>query len=352
MKNPFKLFENANKSCYLLNDRFYINYFCETDISEGYVVLDKDGVTCFTDARYFYQAKPKLISAGVNAMLYKDLDSVKEYIDGKGYTTVYIDFDTATVRNYEEYKNKFQVVLDGAENLKKLRAVKTESELERIKKACEITQKSYYEALKSVKEGMTESELRDILVDLYLKNGAEGESFDTIVAFGANSAVPHHETGETKLSKGMPILIDTGCRVNGYLSDYTRTAYFGTPTERFKYCYEAVKKANEYAIEKITAKTPCNVADGYARDTLKEHGLDKNFTHSLGHGIGLQVHEYPMLSPKYSDGLENGNVFTIEPGVYFDGEFGIRIEDTVVLKDGLVERLFSDGKDLIIINKD
>ncbi len=349
MKNPASLFKNGEKNCYLLTDRFYRRYFCDVDIPEGVVLLDANGVTCFTDARYFSAVKLPLTRASVTPVLLKGFETVSEHIVKSGYQKIYIDFDTTTVRDFEKYKGVLPDILDGSKNLQILRSVKSESELDNIRKACEITQKAYYQTLKIVREGMTEIELKEVLCSLYLEYGAEGEVFDTIVAFGENGAIPHHQTGETRLKKGMPILIDTGCKVNGYISDYTRTAFFGQPPKKFIDCYNAVKKANELAIEKITDGTKTFVADGYARDYLKEVGLAEYFTHSLGHGVGLEVHEYPTLSPKTDDEIRNGTVFTIEPGVYFDGEFGIRIEDTVALIDGKTVRLYTDNKELIIL---
>jgi Xaa-Pro aminopeptidase len=140
-----------------------------------------------------------------------------------------------------------------------------------------------------------------------------------------------------------------GCKVNGYCSDITRTAFFGKPSKKFIDCYNAVLNANQIAIENIGEKTLTDKADAFARDYLKEQGVGEFFTHSLGHGVGLEIHEYPTLSPKKSQVLENGMVFTIEPGVYFDGEFGIRIEDTVTLESGKIKRLFNDSKELLIL---
>ena len=140
-----------------------------------------------------------------------------------------------------------------------------------------------------------------------------------------------------------------GCTVDGFCSDLTRTSYFGKPTEKFIKCYQAVKEANEIAEQKIKSGETAKQADAYARKHLKEYGIDKYFTHSLGHGLGLYVHEYPALSKRRNDKLKTGMVFTVEPGVYFDGEFGIRIEDTVLLTENGVKRLYSDDKELLIL---
>ena len=126
-------------------------------------------------------------------------------------------------------------------------------------------------------------------------------------------------------------------------------AFFGEPSKEFLDCYDAVLKANEQAIEKITCGVTTCDADGYARKVLSDLGLGEYFTHSLGHGVGLEIHEYPAVSPRTKEKLKNNVVFTIEPGVYIDGKFGIRIEDTVVLKNGKVKRLFTDDKNLILL---
>ena len=331
----------------LITDYVTRKYLTGVDISEGVVILT-DKITCFTDARYFYAAKPVLENVGVTALLLKGFESVSEYLVQNGIDTLYIDYSRATVKEYKEYRKKFKVK-DLTSKLERARSVKSEKELALIEKACVIAQKAYHDAIKTVKKGITETQLKNTIEKNMVKFGASGPAFPTIVAFGANSAVPHHETGETVLEDNMPILVDMGCSVEGYLSDLTRTAFFGTPTGRFLSCYDAVKKANELAIEKITQGTDTYTADCYARSYLKEKGLDEYFTHSLGHGVGMEVHEFPTLSPRKKDKLKNGMVFTIEPGVYFDGDFGIRIEDTVVLSSGKVKRLFSDSKELIIL---
>ena len=142
-----------------------------------------------------------------------------------------------------------------------------------------------------------------------------------------------------------------GALVGGYMSDITRTVYFGEPDEEFKNRYRAVLYANVIAEQKIVAGVTAKEADAFARDYLKEEGLDKYFTHSLGHGVGYEIHEFPTLSKRSDAIIEENMVFTVEPGVYFDGKYGIRIEDTVVVKDGRVKRLFSDDKSLYIVNK-
>ena len=186
------------------------------------------------------------------------------------------------------------------------------------------------------------------------KLGAQGLSFETIVAFGANAAVPHHETGLKTLKFGDEILIDFGCRVNGYCSDITRTFLFGDDGkhEEFKKAYKCVLEAHLLAQQKIVAGMTGKEADAVAREYLKACGYGELFTHSLGHGIGLNVHEMPSISPRGETALCDGMVFSDEPGVYKAGEFGIRIEDTVTLMNGKIKSFMSKtDKSLVILNR-
>ena len=184
------------------------------------------------------------------------------------------------------------------------------------------------------------------------KLGAQGLAFDTIVAFGAHAAVPHHETGNTKLKFGDEILIDFGCRVNGYCSDITRTFLFGDDKkhEAFKKAYDAVLTAHELVKEQLISGMTGEQGDAIARNYLETQGYGKLFTHSLGHGIGLNVHEFPSVRPKGVDILQDGMVFSDEPGVYVKGEYGILIEDTITLKDGKVKSFMSKtDRNLLIL---
>ena len=203
-----------------------------------------------------------------------------------------------------------------------------------------------------IKEGMKEREVAALLEYRMRRLGASGTSFETIVAFGENGSVPHHETGDRALKFGDPVLIDFGCKYEGYCSDCTRTFLFGDDGRHgeFKKAYAEVLKAHELVKEQVVAGMTGKEADEIARGSLRKAGLDRYFTHSLGHGIGLQIHEYPVLSPRGGEVLQDGMVFSDEPGVYLRGEFGIRIEDSVYLKDGKVRSFMKKtGRELAIL---
>lgn len=344
MKNLFI----DNKSACLITDRLTRKYLSKVDIAEGFLVVGK--VTAyFTDARYFYAAKEKLSAVGIRAELYQGLDKLMAFIKDSGAEKLFVDYTTVTVKEFNEYSSYGITICDFSDRLINMRSIKDDEELSLIEKACEIAEKAYHASIKTVKVGMTETELKNTIENNIISLGGDGASFDIIVAFGSNAAVPHHETGNTILKENNVILVDMGALVCGYMSDLTRTCYFGTPDDEFIRCYNAVLSVNLLAEEKIVSGIKASDADAIARNYLKEQGLEEYFTHSLGHGVGYEIHEFPTLSKRCDALLKENMVFTIEPGVYFDGKFGIRIEDTVVLKDGKVKRLFSDDKSLEII---
>lgn len=335
----------------ILTDESERMYFTGFKSSFGYVVITKNKTAFFTDKRYVYAAEESLKNTGIQVFVYTGLDAIKNYLTNLEVKTVGIDYSLTTVEEFKSLKALGFKFKDVSSRLAKVFSVKNSEEVKLIKKACAIAEKSFYEILPFVKKGITEKQLANELEYAMLKNGAEKTSFDTIVAFGANTAVPHHETGDTILTENQPILIDFGCKVGGYCSDCTRTFFYGTPDSEFVKAYDAVLEANIKAEENITLGMTCKQADSIARDVLSSYGLADAFTHSLGHGIGINVHEAPYLSPRgVSEILKNKMVFSVEPGVYFDGKFGIRIEDTVVLTSGKVKRLFNDEKFLIKIN--
>ena len=332
----------------LITDRLTRKYLAGFDLAEGVLILGEKPAY-FTDARYFYAAKDKIAPAGAEPILYTGTDVLKNYVEKNGIKTLYIDYDRTTVSECERYKTFGAEIKNCSEELMQLRMIKSEEELACVKKACEIIQEAYHNAIKLAKTGVTEKEIADKIRSEIIRLGGEGESFETIVAFGANAAVPHHETGETKLTENTAILVDTGALFNGYCSDLTRMAFFGTPDEEFKNAYDAVLTANLAAFDKIVGGMSGKDADAIAREVLKQRGYGDYFTHSLGHGVGLEIHERPNVSPRSRDNLDENAVFTVEPGVYLNGKFGIRIEDTATIKNGKAERLFTDSKELFVI---
>ncbi len=315
----------------------------------GAVLVDKNGVTLFTDSRYIEAAEKLFKGTEVTPVIWgkrKAADILKDY------KIVAVSFNETKHSDFLELEKIGVKLVEADSTIYPLMETKNEWELSCIEKACEIAENAFNELLPEIKEGMTETEIAALLEYKMRKLGAQGLSFETIVAFGAHAAVPHHETGDTKLCFGDEILIDFGCRVNGYCSDITRTFLFGDDGkhEEFKKAYKCVLDAHNLAQQKIVAGMTGKEADAVAREYLKSCGYGELFTHSLGHGIGLNVHERPSVSPKGEQVLCDGMVFSDEPGVYKAGEYGIRIEDTVTLQNGKVKSFMGrTQKELLIL---
>lgn len=213
-----------------------------------------------------------------------------------------------------------------------LREIKEEKEQKLLAAAANLGTRGFRHLIKSIKPGVKESTLVEKLKIFWLENGAESTSFDPIVAFGANSALPHHHPGAKKLKKNDLILIDAGVVKEGYASDMTRTFFLGKPDPELERMYCATLKAQQAALSLCKPGTPLTDLDQAARKVLSQEGLVHLFTHSLGHGIGLQTHEAPFMRNN-DQKLQAGMVITIEPGTYLPGKGGIRIEDTVIITE-------------------
>ncbi len=315
----------------------------------GYVYTDAQESVFFTDPRYAEGAKKALRNSFIGVAIAKNEESVFDYIKSKKIKKLAVPVDRLTQPEYERLRRRFKLT-DSTSAFVSAMAVKNDEELSCISRACQIAEEAFSQLLGFLKEGVTENETAGYLEYLMRKCGAEDRSFETIAAFGQNSSVPHHASDGTKLKSGMPVLLDFGCKVNGYCSDITRTLWFGgKPDEEFKTVYESVLASHLLARDSIRAGMKGKEADAIARNYLAERELDKFFTHSLGHGIGINIHEYPTLSPKGEGVLQDGMVFSIEPGVYFEGKFGIRIEDSVMLKDGRVVSFMKSDKNLTVL---
>ena len=229
------------------------------------------------------------------------------------------------------------------------RMVKDDREQQLMIEASRINDQAIHEVIHQVSLGLSELEVAAKLGDIYSKFGGEGNSFDAIIAYGANGANPHHENDDSRLKPGDSIIIDMGCKYQGYCSDMTRTVFYKEVSQEAKEVYELVKAANEAAEAMIKPGVRLCDIDKTARDLITKAGYGKEFNHRLGHFIGKDVHEYGDVSVNFDLEVQEGMIFSIEPGVYLPGKFGVRIEDLVlVTKDGC-KVLNSYTKDLIVI---
>lgn len=227
-----------------------------------------------------------------------------------------------------------------------LRAVKDAEEYAAIKAAHLLNDRVVKAAFAALHEGMTEKDVQTFIKSGYQKEGAEMEFCS--VCFGPSSAFPHHYSSDLKLTKNMAVLIDTGCRLNGYPSDMTRCGFFGTPDDRYHEVFAVVEQAVQAALKAARAGVWASEVDKAARDVIVAAGYGDKFLHRTGHGLGTDIHEPPYISAGSDAILTEGNVFSIEPGIYFEGEFGIRLEEVVILRSSGATRFSELSRDMII----
>ncbi len=349
MTNGKRIFDYCKVDAVYTSCPYMIQYITGFVAENGMVVIDADGTTLYTDKRYIESAEKCFVGTEVTATLYTQAEVLERL---KGYASVGISFREISHEEFLALENAGVRLVNIDEPFQNAMENKNEWELGNIAKACEIAEDAFNALLPQIQEGMTETEVAALLEYEMRRRGAQGVSFETIVAFGAHASVPHYETGLTRLQFGDEILIDFGCKVNGYCSDITRTFLFGDDGkhEAFKQAYEAVLGAHELVKEKVVGGMTGGEADAIAREYLTAKGYGHLFIHSLGHGIGLNIHEFPRVTKNSTEVLTDGMVFSNEPGVYVAGEYGIRIEDTVALKNGKIHSFMSKtDKKLIIL---
>lgn len=345
--NASKIFNLVGAEAVLTEAEDLRQYLTGFASSFGYVLTDRNGSTFYTDPRYLEAAENAL--KGSEIAVKKFVTPLEELLHE--YKAIAVPIERISYTSYKRLSDLGLKIADSSQAFTHAMAVKEDYEISSIKKACKIADEAFVQLLSQIKEGMTENEVAAFLEFLMRKGGASGASFDTIVCFGENSSVPHHEPNARKLRFGDVVLIDFGCKVDGYCSDCTRTFLFGDDKKHseFKKSYASVLEAHMLVKERLKCGMTGGEADAIARSCLKNYGLDGLFTHSLGHGIGLNIHEFPRISPKSDDKLVNGMVFSDEPGVYLVGDYGIRIEDTVMLENDKVVSLTDSDKKLIIL---
>lgn len=332
------------------SNRFYLTGF---NSSAGSVLVTKDNAVFFIDFRYFEKAKQTVNSCDV--VLYDKGDKgIFEFCKDIKIETIFIETAEVSLSHYKYLCNIFEGIEISKDNkldlkLDAMRAVKSQTELAYIKQAQSLTDQTLEYILPRITIGRTE---REIMLDMefFMRGlGASGISFDFIVVSGKNSSLPHGVPTDKKIENGDFITMDFGGIVGGYCSDMTRTVAIGNISDEQKKVYDTTLKAQLAAIDAIKAGAVCGDIDKVARDIISDAGYKGCFGHALGHSVGIDVHESPNLSPNNKAILEVGNVVTVEPGIYLENKFGVRIEDMVyVTKDGCVN-LTSSNKKLIIL---
>ena len=320
-------------------------YFSEIKNEDAFIFFYEGQSYYFTDARYFEDVTEKLPEWTI-----KDANELFDFILNAKIVKLGIEDDLShTIReklsaecNISEFYSVNNVIRDA-------RAIKSEKEIKYIKKAQEITDKTFKDLLPLIREGITETELAGTLESLLYVNGADDLAFTSIVAFNENSSMPHAIRTEKKLENQSIITLDFGANYHNYCSDMTRTIFFGEPNDEYKKIYNLVLTAQEMAIGISFSGIKAKECDMIARKYFKENDLDKYFLHTLGHGVGIDIHEYPTLSQKCDAIMQDNMIVTVEPGLYFEKKFGVRIEDMIIFNKSGVINLTKSPKNMIIL---
>lgn len=295
---------------------------------EAIVVAGRNKTTLITARLYQHEAK-KLSSDSLQVKIAAERDEYRNFIKEtlNHYKKIGFESTNLTYAEHKKFKrltkSRFVPTKDLVE---KLREEKSDTEIQNIKKSQVISQAAFEKLTKTIKVGQTEEEIAERLLAIMKALGSQGPSFDPIVASGPNSALPHYLTGKRKIKNGDSLLLDFGAKYNSYCADLSRTVFIGKASDEQRNIYEHVAKIQKKASEKVSGGLKTKLVAKFVINYFKHLNLDEHFIHSLGHGIGLEVHENPSLSTKSKDTFENNMVFSIEPGLYFPWG-GVRIED-------------------------
>lgn len=328
-------------------------YFTGFESSDGFLIVNSEKAVFITDGRYIEAAENTVKNAEV-MLLGKAYPQIAEILAEMNCRHLLVESSRMTVATYNSLKGVLKkatvstdTTLDSIINT--IRSVKTPNEVEKIVKAQRIAENAFLHILNSIKVGVTEKELELELKFYMLRNGGEGLSFDTIVVSGKNSSMPHGVPTDKKIENGDFITMDFGTVIDGYHSDMTRTVAVGFATDKMKEVYSTVLAAQENCLKNIKAGIPCKSGDEFARSVIRDSGYGKYFSHSTGHGVGVEIHEFPNLAPASDSILQTGNIVTVEPGIYISGQFGVRIEDMAYITENGCENLTHAPKELIIL---
>ncbi len=335
-----KYMEEKGLDAFFVEDAVNIFYLTGLKMSAGQLLIHKEGSKLFVDARYFERASKESPIPTALCQSFSLLEALEEHAGD--VKTLGFNSESLSYQRYLDLSKSaplltFIACQNPVKNI--LRVVKEREELDLMRKAADFGCEGFDFACSLLKEGITELEVASQLEIFWKKKGVSKTSFDPIVAFGKNSAIPHHETGETRLKKGDAVLFDIGVMYKHYCSDMTRVVFFGATDPVMEKIYYIVKSAQELALELCKAGVTPAELDKAARGYIEEKGYGKQFTHRLGHGVGLEIHEAPNVREGVDLPLEPGMVITIEPGIYVNNLGGVRIENSIVVTENGYENL-------------
>lgn len=353
-----EVIRQADADAMLLTGEVNLMYATEATGLEGQCLLFADGTALFvTDGRYTEAAEQLLSPNGFQVILRSGAVTGGEFLYGllceHGVQTLLYEDDVLTVRQFTRFSSVFEgITLEPLrDGIEQLRAVKSETEVDCIIQAQRIAEDAFAAFLPQLHEGMTEQEAAALLNYNMAVRGSEKPSFDTILLFGENTSKPHGVPSERKLQYGDCITADFGAVYHGYHSDMTRTFVYGEASDEFRKVYDIVLQAQAAAFAQAKAGVPCCEMHNAAEAVIAAAGYGEYFTHSLGHSVGLEIHEMPSASKRCDAPLADGVIMTDEPGIYLAGKFGVRIEDMVLIDGDTPHNLTDCPKTLLILGK-
>jgi Xaa-Pro aminopeptidase len=349
-----QLLQQKNIDAVCVEEPVNLYYLTGMDLSAGKLVVARDAAYLLVDGRYYEACQhkcpvPTLLSVeGSLRELFKTkLRDVKTLVFSKE-TTAYSNY-----LDLKETAEQIKIHLEPETDLVRLlRQIKDPEEIERLRNAAKLGSEGFDTILTLLREGISEEEVASELEIFWKRKGGKKTAFDPIIAFGKNASQPHYRAGTERLKKGQGVLIDIGVTLDHYHSDMTRVVFYGEPDPQLREIYHLVAAAQEAALNLCRPGTTLGELDAAARETIASKGYGEAFTHSLGHGIGLDVHEFPTIRnkpPFDTIPLAPGMAITIEPGIYLPGLGGVRIEDTVLITSGGYEDLTQRPKKLVIL---
>ena len=335
----------------LVEDPIALSYLTGLQLSAGTLLFTREEVNLMVDPRYFEMARRKLdipVHYTSDKMLNRLVYQLK--VDNLAFAQEVTSYERyAYLKSIFPKRVRLKPITDP---VMQLRMIKDPVEIQYLRDAAELCSKGYDFVLSILRAGITESEVAKQLELYWCAEGGKGPGFEPIIAFGVNSSMPHHRSGETKLEKRDIVLIDIGVILNDYHSDMTRCVFYGKPMAKLRNIYGIVQEAQEKALSVCRPGISAGELDEVARSYIKEAGFGGQFTHGLGHGVGREIHEAPRLSnkpPHDKVRLKMGMAVTIEPGIYLPGVGGVRIEDTVIIQKSGHENLSRPSKEMLII---
>ena len=337
----------------LLTDEKNQRYAAGFAFTDGAVLVGRKKAWLITDSRYI-EAAEKTAAAGVQVRLYDRerplLVQLKEAIQEAGMERLAAEDSKLSHREYLAWEKALgRPLLPAGELMARLRAAKTEEEIDAMRAAQAIAEQALEEVLELIRPGMTEKQVMAELVYRTLRHGSEGNAFDPIVVSGPNTSLPHGVPGERVIQKGDFVTMDFGCLKEGYCSDMTRTIAVGEATEEMRNVYHIVLQAQLAGIAVARAGIPGKEIDAAARKVITEAGYGDYFGHGFGHSLGLDIHEAPNANPRGEEPMPAGAVCSAEPGIYLPGRFGVRIEDVMILRENGCEVITKAPKTLLIV---